>query len=210
MIDKLLEGLNGLGIKASEDRLTKLELYINELELWNSRLNLVSVDDREQLIVRHILDCLAGLNIINSLPGERLADIGSGAGLPGMLLAIFMEDRHFTLVERSGKKAGFLRSSAALLGLVGRVNVIDADLKDVKDRFNIVCLRAFRDFGDFYPGLKAVTEENGTIAAYKGRKSTITSDLDAAGVDLQDVRVEQLKVPFLEEERHLMLVKPRS
>ena len=106
MIDKLLEGLNGLGIKASEDRLTKLELYINELELWNSRLNLVSVDDREQLIVRHILDCLAGLNIINSLPGERLADIGSGAGLPGMLLAIFMEDRHFTLVERSRKKGG--------------------------------------------------------------------------------------------------------
>ena len=207
MTNKLIEGLRLMDIDPSDAALAKLELYINELELWNNRLNLVSFDDREQLVVRHILDSLSGLKAISGLEGNSIADIGSGAGLPGLLLAIFMEDRHFTLVERSGKKAGFLRSTAALLGLVDRVNVFDSDLKQVSGQYDIVCLRAFRDFGEFYKELRAVTAESGVIAAYKGRMSSITSDLYTAGINPRQAEIIPLTVPFLDEERNLLLVR---
>ncbi|HAK46563.1 MAG TPA: 16S rRNA (guanine(527)-N(7))-methyltransferase RsmG [Spirochaeta sp.] len=208
IMNKLIDGLSLLGIEADAGHLAKLETYIQELELWNSKLNLVSIEDYEQLIVRHVLDCLAGLKPLQQLEGARVADIGSGAGLPGLLLAIFMENSHFTLVERSGKKAGFLRSTAALLGMVDRVEVADTDLKNVKSEFDIVTLRAFRDFGDFYTSLKAVTAQSGSIAAYKARKSSINSDLKAVGIDPEAVGIVPLKVPYLEEERNLLLIKP--
>ena len=206
MIDKLESGLNILGIKPSVRQLEQLNIYMRELELWNSRLNLVSFQDREQLVVRHVLDCLAGLDIIQGLNGRSIADIGSGAGLPGLLLAIFLEDSQFSLVERSGKKAGFLRTTAALLDLVGRVEILDTDLKNVDGKFDIVVLRAFREFGDFIVELKKITAVSGTIAAYKGRRAAIESDLEAAGIKPDKADIRKLKVPFLDEERHIVLI----
>lgn len=207
-MDKLIEGLSILNIEASGRKLEKLETYMNELELWNSRLNLVSVKGSEEIIVRHILDCLAGLKIIEQFDGKSIADIGSGAGLPGLLLAIFLEDRTVALIERSGKKAGFLRSTTAILGMVDRVDIIEEDLKSVKGRFDIITLRAFREFGDFYKSMKAITAENGCIAAYKGRMNSILSDLKAVKLDAEKVETIELEVPFLEEDRHLLVINP--
>ena len=205
-MNKLDAGLQKLGVEPSDRQMQMLSTYINELEVWNSRLNLVSVKDHEELIVRHILDCLAGLDVIKTLKGKTVADIGSGAGLPGFLMAIFLEDREFTLVERSGKKAGFLRSTSALLKLVDRVTVVDTDLKNVSEKFDIVVLRAFREFGDFYSRLKAITSDGGYIAAYKGRMNLIEMDLSDAGLLLEDVEIKRIEVPFLDEERHMLLI----
>ena len=207
-MSKLEQGIAALGLDCSDRKFSLLETYIGELELWNSRLNLVSVENTEQLIVRHILDSLSAVKLISALEGDTVADIGSGAGLPGFPLAIFLEDRHFTLIERSGKKTGFLRSTAALLGLVDRIGVMNSDVKTVKQQFDIVTLRAFREFGDFYGSLKAVTVDGGVIAAYKGRMDSIEFDLRAANIPEDKVEVARLEVPFLEEERHLLLVRP--
>ena len=201
------EGLARLGIEASSRQREMIDAYIDELLIWNSKLNLVSVRSREELVVRHILDCLAGLEIVRDLGGRSIADIGSGAGLPGMLLAIFLEDRMVTLVERSGKKAGFLRSTSALLGLVDRVSVIDRDLKAVDAVFDVVTLRAFREFGDFIGQIRRITSPGGSIAAFKGRHSSVTSDLAAAGLKDADAGIIPISVPFLDEERNMMVLK---
>ncbi|MDC7228375.1 MAG: 16S rRNA (guanine(527)-N(7))-methyltransferase RsmG [Spirochaetales bacterium] len=208
MMNKLNEGIKQLGLEVSDEESGKLEIYINELLIWNAKLNLVSARDGDQLIVRHILDCLAGLEYIRSLEGEHVGDLGSGAGLPGMIMAIFMKDRRFTLVERSGKKAGFLRSTAALLGLVDRLQVADTDLRNIKTEFDIVTLRAFRDFGDFYGEIKKVTSRNGCIAAYKGRVASIRYDLDSAKLSSDAAEIRPLRVPFLDEERHMLIIHP--
>ncbi len=207
MIELLENGLAEIGIEPSERQMQQLESYISELELWNTRLNLVSFENREQLIIRHILDCLAGLPFfLNSKNSKTIADIGSGAGLPGLLLAIFLEEHEITLVERSGKKAGFLRSVSAILGLSGRVTVIDSDLSEVKGCFDIVTCRAFRDFAEFAVELRRIVAESGFLAAYKGRLESIMEDLSAAGIETDKVVVKKIKVPFLNEERHLLVI----
>jgi len=206
MSELIEEGLEQLGIPCSGSQMDKLNLYISELEMWNSRLNLVSSGDRQELEIRHILDCLAGLKMIEVLPGEKVADVGSGAGLPGLLLAVFMLDRRFTLIERSGKKAGFLRTSSALLGLADRVSVADSDLNNISGKFDIVTLRAFREFGDFFGSLKKITAESGSIAAYKARRETIAHDIKSAKLREDEYSVYPLKVPFLAEPRHLVVI----
>ncbi|MBI9107625.1 MAG: 16S rRNA (guanine(527)-N(7))-methyltransferase RsmG [Spirochaetales bacterium] len=199
-------GLAELKIVPTDIQRERLNAYIEELLVWNSKLNLVSASDREELIVRHILDCLSGLEIIRNMGGSSIADIGTGAGLPGMLLAIFLEKRTVSLVERSGRKAGFLRSTSALLGLVDRVEVLDVDLKQVDGVFDIVTLRAFRDLGDFISPLRKITAPGGRIAAYKGRMEVIEKDLKAACIKMSDAEIIGLKVPFLEEERNLLII----
>ena len=203
----LEQGLSQLRIYPSELQRKRLDTYITELKMWNSKLNLVSFRDEQELIVRHILDCLAGLDAIRELGGSSIADIGTGAGLPGILLAIFLEDKTVSLVERSGKKVGFLRSTSALLGLMDRVEVIESDLKQVDGQFDIVTLRAFREFGDFIDQLRRITAPGGKIAALKGRSENINVDLTAAGIDPLDAKIIKLKVPFLDEERNLLVIK---
>ena len=208
-MNKLLSGLETLEIEISQRQERMLNSYIKELEIWNKKLNLVSFRDYDELIIRHILDSLSALPEIKTLEGTSIADAGSGAGLPGMLLAIFLEDRSFTLIERSGKKAGFLKSTSALLGLVDRIEVFDHDLVELKESFDIVTLRAFREFGDYLPALKAITRAGGTIAAYKGKLSSINDDLGKAGLSVNDVKIAELEVPFLSEQRHLLLYKKK-
>lgn len=205
---KMLEqGLDRLGVEPTENQLKKLNAYIDELKVWNSKLNLVSFRNDDELIIRHILDCLAGVEIIRKLGGTSIADVGTGAGLPGILLAIFLEDKTVSLVERSGRKAGFLRSTSALLGLVDRVEVLDVDLKQVDGEFDIVTLRAFREFADFISPLRGITAPGGKIAAFKGRMDMIREDLKAAGIKEDDVEIIGLKVPFLGEERNLVIIE---
>jgi len=199
-------GLAELKIIPTQIQKERLDAYIKELQVWNRKLNLVSAKDEEELIVRHVLDCLSGLAVIRDLGGRSIADIGSGAGLPGMLLAIFLEDRTLSLVERSGRKAGFLRSISALLGLVDRVEIINSDLKEVDGEFDIVTLRAFREFGDFIKPLRKITAPGGKIAAFKGRRASIEADLKAGGIAIADAGIISLKVPFLEEERNLLII----
>ncbi len=208
-MDKLDKGLLELEINPADLQYSRLKAYISELETWNTRLNLVSYRNTEELVVRHILDCLAGLSIIRELKGVSVADVGSGAGLPGLLLAIFLEDREFSLLERSGKKAGFLRAASALLGLVDRVKVVEKDLRNFKGSFDIVTMRAFREFGEFIMPLRMITSDTGTIAAYKGRLDSINGDLKNAKLELESVVIKNIAVPFLDEERNMVLVPQR-
>ncbi len=203
------QGLNRLGIEFSSRQHGQLEAYIAEIELWNRKMNLVSDSERDKLVIRHLLDSLAPLNILKNIQAERVADVGSGGGFPGIPLAVMLPEYSFSLIERSGKKAGFLRSTAAVLGLVDRVEIVESNIEDVHDVFDLTVLRAFRDFSEYYGELQRITRPGGIIAAYKGRMDSVQADLKRCSLT-DGFSVTSLDVPFLDEERNLLVIKPKQ
>jgi 16S rRNA (guanine527-N7)-methyltransferase len=204
-----------------EAAVSLLEKYTAEIELFNGAYGLVSAENREELVTRHILDSLAPLGIIaRTLAGlsvPAIADAGSGAGLPGIPLAICLENTRVTLIERMGRRAGFLRNTLAILGLEN----LEAEEKEMEKaeagRFDMVVFRAFRPLDmTIYRALRRLLRNNGVLAAYKGRKNSITAEMQSleaalkAGPGERSPSWEALPcpVPFLDEERHLVLIRP--
>jgi len=209
-----------------------LTVYINEIERFNSAYGLVKVTNREELIVKHILDSLAPLVHIaqssplsditrDSLPartaqGSSVADAGSGAGLPGIPLAICLPGTRFTLIERMGRRAGFLRNVLAVLGLsnctVEETEIEKAALGEhgehgASGRFDTICFRAFHPLTpDLLKHLFRLLAPCGRLAAYKGRKDKTEEEMAAAGLEHGSWELIPLSVPFLDEERHLAIV----
>ena len=200
----LAEGLRRLRIDCPAARLGALERYRLELERWNQRYGFVKASGND-LVVRHFLDSLAGLPVLAHLsPRRTVLDVGSGAGFPGLPLALFLEDSQFVLLERSAHKAAFLGNVVALLGL-GNVRVLELELRGLKERFDLVTFRALSPLGRELPALRRVLAPEGRIAAYKGRRERIREELEQAG--LSEAAVVPLQVPFLAEERHLVLLR---
>jgi 16S rRNA (guanine527-N7)-methyltransferase len=199
----LKSGLYKLGIDFSDIQIRLLELYISEIELWNSKLKLVS-SKGEQLIIRHILDSLSSFTELQKYRFKTAADVGSGAGFPGIPLSLFFPDVEFYLIERSGRRVGFLRNVISLMNLGERVKIIESGLDDVSDRYDLVLFRAFRNIIDFYDDLKKITSSGGIMFAYKGKMENIQSELDHLG-DKIKVEISSVTVPFLEEERNFCI-----
>ena len=205
-----------------EEIISLLIKYITEIELCNPALGLVGTNNRQELIIRHILDSLAPLGIIvqittkSNVPAARqlhIADVGSGAGLPGIPLAIVMPDAKFTLIERKGRRAGFLRKTQTALGLF-HVTVEEAEMeKAPPGRFDVVTFRALKPLEPkIVKKLFRLCGEGGVLAAYKGRREKIEDEIAALETALKQNKtlvweVFPCHVPFLDEERHLVVVK---
>ncbi len=193
------------------EKTEKLLRYTEEIELFNPAYGLVGTDNTEELIVKHILDSLAPLCIIaealKHYDNPLLADAGSGAGLPGIPLAICL-NRPFTLIERMGRRAGFLRNTLALLGLDDRVEVEEKDAEKARpDRYSLITFRAFKplDAGLLKTLFKLLTP-GGCLAAYKGRKDKIDEEMAAIESLTGGWELHQTPVPFLNDERHLVII----
>jgi 16S rRNA (guanine527-N7)-methyltransferase len=206
--------------------------YIEEIELFNPAYGLVKVRNREELIIKHILDSLAPLEILQTLVGNagigdgalqntrqgspaakaEIADVGSGAGLPGIPLAISLGNLNFTLIERMGRRAGFLRNCAAVLGLPN-LTVEEMEMEKAEaGRFNIIVFRAFRPLEkSILKGLKRLLAPGGVMAAYKGRLAPAQVEMEDAEKAVPEIaghwEIRPLTVPFLDEERHLVLIR---
>ena len=206
----LEEGLIKLGL-LQDHNLSLLIKYIEEIELFNKAYGLVKVKDRRELIVKHIFDSLAPLSV---LPGKKIADVGSGAGLPGIPLAVCMPGADFTLIERMGRRAGFLRNVIAVLGL-SNVRVEEKDMEKfiVSEGFDLIVFRAFRPLDSgILKGLFRLLKPGGTIAAYKGRRQNIEEEMEQVPGESRSFaqlswELVPLLVPFLEEERHLVMIR---
>jgi len=205
-----------LGLDVSSERLEQLNKFIEEIELWNPIYKLISRE--EDLINRHVLDCLAGVNIIRSIAPQRLADVGSGGGFPGVLLAIWMEDTQVCLIERSGRRAKFLRDIGMTLNLsnlsiiespVEKVSLWQSRLKSGMDAlFDVITFRAWSAINsDILDSLEKILAPGGTIAAYKGRRVVIDAEIAGINQRLSACEISKLVVPGLQEERHLVLLK---
>lgn len=151
----LIDGLKKTDSSYCTDMIvSKLEKYFDLLKLFNPALGLVSASD-EMLVTRHILDSLYPLPYIQSLASEffknenrsiSVADLGSGNGMPGLVLSCIKTDWNFSLVERMGRRAGFLRNAVAVMQNTQNVKVVESDIKNVKEKFDLIVMRAFRPF----------------------------------------------------------------
>lgn len=205
----LARGLERLGIAWTPGQLEALESHRRELERWNRAYGLVKACG-EELVVRHFLDSLAGLPVIAGLqPRRTLLDVGSGAGFPGIPLAVFLQDCEVTLLERSARRAAFLANVVLLLGL-RHVRVEEKQLAELAGRFDLVTFRGFTPLDRDLAGLRAAVSPGGHLVAYKGRRERIRAELEAAGITEAEAAVFPLQVPFLEAERHLVVVRGSS
>ena len=127
--DIILSGLKAYSVDKAEDKAIILEKYLNEIMLFNPTLKLVGEKERDEIIYRHILDSASAYPLFSSMTktSSTIADLGTGAGLPGVVLAILFPDRNFVLIDRMTRRIGFLRAVKAKLNLVN-VEIVSKDI----------------------------------------------------------------------------------
>lgn len=203
---RLTAGAAVLNLALPATTIERLLDYVDLLLRWNAAYNLTAVRDPAEMITRHLLDSLA---IAPMIRGDRLVDIGSGAGLPGIPLAIVSADlgepdRQFLLVDSNGKKARFLRAAARELKL-GQVSVAESRVEAVPGKFDCVTSRAFATLADMLGWGGHLLAPGGQWLAMKGRV-----DADELAALPQAFRVESvlaLQVPGLDAERHAVIIR---
>jgi len=197
-----------------EDVTSLLNKYIKEIELFNTAYGLVGTNNTEELIIKHILDSITPAGIIAKLTNSQLsgdnkifkiADAGSGAGLPGIPLAIVLPQYEFTLIERMGRRAGFLCNTKAVLSL-SNITVEEKDIdKAPKNYFDLVTFRAFLPLDvKLLKTLFSLCAPGGIIAAYKGRLEKIEAEMAPLQYKWEAI---PCPVPFLDEQRFLLVIK---
>jgi 16S rRNA (guanine527-N7)-methyltransferase len=201
----------GSGLRGLDETADLLERYLAELDRWNARFGFVKATP-DELVVKHVLDSIAGAAIVAGLCAEAAAggvlDVGSGAGFPGIPLAIALPGVRFTLLERSGRKCAFLENCRALLGLAN-VTVQPADLSAATGVYDVITFRAVAPLDRFLADLARSKVAWRSIAAYKGRRDRIDAELTALGPAARGAEVVRLAVPFVDEERHLVVLRSR-
>jgi 16S rRNA (guanine527-N7)-methyltransferase len=196
----LLDGARALALDLDEAQLAKLVAHLDLLDDWNSRMNLTAIRDRPSQLTKHLLD---SLTVLPFLRGGRIADVGSGAGFPGVPLAIVEPGRHFALIESTGKKCRFLEHVRDTLGL-SNVEVVQAraEAYHPEVRFDTVIARAVGPLADLVKVAGPLVVGGGRLLAMKGRypEDELATRLNGWKV----AAVHRLTVPGLAEERHLV------
>ena len=196
----LLDGARALALELDETQLARLVAHLDLLDEWNARMNLTAIRDRPAQLTKHLLD---SLTVQPYLRGERVADVGSGAGFPGIPLAIVEPHRHFTLIESTGKKCRFLEHVREALELKN-VAVVQSRAESYQPdmRFDTVLARAVGPVADLVKVAGPLVVGGGRLLAMKGRypEQELAARLDGWKV----VAVHPLSVPGLGEERHLV------
>lgn len=205
-MDLLLEGAEKLKLDLTSLQRERLERYISEIELFNPIYKLVSYQDKDELIIRHILDSLAGVKVFEALEGSSIADLGTGAGFPGVVLAIML-DRPIVLVERMKRRVDFLKNVILRCNLKN-VRIVSKDVSEVEERFDIVTCRAFHPIFDIIDDVDRILSPNGVFAPYKGKKSYLYSEIE--NLSNWDVSITNFHVPFLDEERIIALMRKKN
>ena len=199
-------GLERMGVALERDARETLLAYVRLLERWGRAYNLTAVRDPREMIARHVLDSLAALAYLS---GDRALDVGSGAGLPGLVLAVARPDVDWVLLDSNAKKYRFLTRARIELELAN-VEPVRARVEDFHParRFSTIISRAFASTAELLAASRRMLEPGGRLLAMKGRFPA--SEL--AGLEGAAARVEvvPLRVAGLEhEERHLVVVTPQ-
>lgn len=197
---KLVAGAAGLGVVLSPDQAERLLVLLDELDDWNQRMNLTAIRDRDQQIAKHLLD---SLSIHAFLRGKRIADIGTGAGFPGLPLALVNPDREFTLLDSTAKKLRFVEHAAARMGLANVTTAhARAEVFKPRERFDCVLARAVGPIETFVHWCGPLVIGGGRLLAMKGRFPE--AEIAAIPNGWKVAAVHRLTVPTLDEERHLV------
>ncbi|WPL18810.1 Ribosomal RNA small subunit methyltransferase G [Thiorhodovibrio winogradskyi] len=212
--DRLHQGCARLGAPVanlSEAQRNALLDYVDLLAHWNSRFNLTAVRDPLDMIGHHLLDSLAAVDAFVASP---VLDLGTGAGLPGIPLAIARPELQFVLLDSIGKKTRFVRQAAASLELAN-VTVIQARFESYQpaEKFATITARALAPLAALWSGSAHLRQPGAALLAYKGRRpddeiATLRPPAGATGEgpSVTRVSVTRLEVPFVPGERHLIRI----
>jgi 16S rRNA (guanine527-N7)-methyltransferase len=200
----LAAGARDIGITLGPSGAETLLTLVDELEAGNAQFNLTAIRDRPGMLRKHVLD---SLSLEPYLRGSRVADIGTGAGFPGLPLAVVNPQRRFTLVEATGKKARFVERTALRLGCEN-VQVEHARAENYRPRelFDTVVARALSSLADFVAYAGHLCAPDGRLLAMKGKRPE--EEISAVPKSFRVLAVHRLKVPGLDDERHLVELSP--
>jgi 16S rRNA (guanine527-N7)-methyltransferase len=202
---QLRSGLEGLSISLPDTTQARLLDYLALLEKWNKTYNLTAVHDPERMLTHHLLDSLA---VLPHIGADRLLDVGSGAGLPGIPLALAESSLHLTLLDASHKKCAFMQQAVIELG-VGKAEVVHGRAEDYRPPapFPRIISRAFSDLSEFVSCTNHLLALGGQWLAMKGLYPfEEISQLRGASLS-RDVA---LHVPGLDAERHLIVLERKA
>lgn len=194
----LAQAIDELGLTLSAQQQRTLLLYLDQLLLWNKAYNLTAITDPVEALIKHIIDCLA---IITHLPSGSLLDIGTGAGLPAVIIAICQPERQCTALDSNQKKIRFIKQISSELGLTN-MQPIASRIEAHEASYEVVTSRAFASLIDFVEVAQPRLAGNGHLCAMKG-KAPSDEELQALS-DAWQIRTIALKVPRLQDSRHLI------
>jgi len=200
--DQLKRGLVALGLNYGADVQRRLIAYLALIEKWNRTYNLTAIREVEKMVSHHLLDCLA---VAPHIQGERLLDVGSGAGLPGIPLALTHVEMQVTLLDSNRKKAAFLNQAVIELGLTN-ANVCDQRVESLSSatRYDMIISRAFSDMGEFVQSTRHLLAPGGRFAAMKGLYPY--EEIEKLPPGCKVLQILPLAVPGLDGARHLVLI----
>jgi len=210
----LQAGLDQLGLTLAADQVDQLLAYRDLLQKWNRVYNLTAVREPTEMLTHHLLDSLAAVAPLRRHTGgktARLLDVGSGGGLPGVVIAVTCPEIAVSCVDTVGKKAAFIQQAAATLklpnlrGLHARVESLGTE---EDGGFDVVCSRAFASLPDFTTWSKAALKPSGVWMAMKGKRPA--EEMAALTDDVDMFHVEPLAVPGLDAERCIVWLRPRE
>lgn len=197
---QLEQGIAALGLTLPAEAVPRLLDYLALLERWNAAYNLTAVREPAEMVTRHLLDSLAILPFVH---GRTLTDLGTGPGLPGIVLAIAAPGREVLLVDSNGKKVRFLREAIRALKLEG-VRAEQSRVEDVAGQFDCVTARAFASLADMLAWGGHLLAPDGTWLAMKGKQPQ--DELPGIPDGFVVRATHELHVPGLPAERHLLVL----
>jgi len=206
----LRAGAAALGLALSEPQLQALLGYLDWMVKWNRVYNLTAVRDPDEMLTHHLLDSLAVVRPLRAHLGEgrptrpRLLDVGSGAGLPGVVLAIACPELEVSCVDTVAKKALFIQQVAAALRLPN-LHGVHARVESLAQPFDVITSRAFASLADFTQWSLGALAQQGVWLAMKGKRPLDEIEALPTGVDV--FHVEPLEVPGLGAERCLVWMR---
>lgn len=206
MLNKLSRLLADAGISLTDHQKNQLIAYVDMLHKWNKAYNLTSVRDPNDMLVRHILDSIV---VAPHLQGERFIDVGTGPGLPGIPLSIVRPEAHFTLLDSLGKRVRFLRQVQHELKLEN-ITPVQSRVEDFPSEppFDGVISRAFASLNDMVSWCHHLPGQSGRFYALKGMLPE--DEIASLPAEFRVEFVEKLRVPQLDGERHLVVIKPNK
>lgn len=204
----LTSGLEALSLELSDTQQQQLVDYVVMIDKWNKAYNLTSVRDPKQMMVKHILDSLAIVPHLSASAGENIIDVGTGPGLPGMPLAIAFPNKSFTLLDSLGKRVRFMTQCVHTLKLTN-VTPVQSRVEEHNGEkpYDIVLSRAFASLKDMLHWCEHLVDSDGQFLALKGQFPQ--EEIDEVSDHFQVSRTENLTVPNLVGERHLVWLKKK-
>ncbi len=212
----LTSGVAELGLDLSDIQIRQLLDYLALIQKWTKVYNLTAVRDPAEMLTHHLLDSLAVVRPLRQQlagrqpvdgQGFRLLDVGSGAGLPGVVLAICCPDLAVSCVDTVAKKATFIQQAALTLKLPN-LKGLHARVESLDDQYDVVSSRAFASLADFTSWSRSALAPAGVWMAMKGKHPA--DELAALPADVEVFHVEQLSVPGLGAERCIVWLRPAS